>query len=553
MVHARLDTFGPEAGRALRAASIFGETFTADGVEFLLGANEGSRVLESIDLLVQGEALTARGSSRNKDFAFRHALLREGSYAMLTEPDRQLGHRLAGEWLLTQGETEAVVLANHFDRGGDRQRAATWYVRAAIQALRGNDATAALSRVEAARASGPLSETLGEANLVAAQAHYWRGDLVAAAENARSAIGCAPPSSVTWFHAIEELIGALGDAGNFGELAKWFALVESQVPGAQEGQEAQVACLSWCGGAFASGGANELAARAIEQAGRIFEQLATRDPWVATRLFYARGLCLAARHDPMQAIRELEMALEASEQARDVRTSCGITGELAICWTDLGNLTLAEELAVRALATARRRSLATVEAFTLPDYARVLFYSGRIKEARAALRAAAALADKHGNSWVSGQTDLVYSELAHGTGEFADAEAQALRAISNLSSSPGARATGLAALARAMLAQNRVSEALETAEEAMKVLEAIGTSKYRDSLVRLMLAEAKMATGDVDGAHRAIGDAWEQLQKRAEKISDATIRESFFTRVPDNAKTLTLAEAWGVAPPREPA
>lgn len=42
---------------------------------------------------------------------FRHALLRETAYALLTDDDRRLGHVLAGEWLEKQGEHDALVLA----------------------------------------------------------------------------------------------------------------------------------------------------------------------------------------------------------------------------------------------------------------------------------------------------------------------------------------------------------------------------------------------------------------------------------------------------------
>ena len=64
--------------------------------------------------------------SDETEYQFRHAIVREAAYAMLTEADRQLGHRLAGEWLQYAGETEPMVLAEHFERGGDPRRASGW-------------------------------------------------------------------------------------------------------------------------------------------------------------------------------------------------------------------------------------------------------------------------------------------------------------------------------------------------------------------------------------------------------------------------------------------
>src|SRR6185503_11381753 len=73
------------------------------------------------------------------ELGFRHALVREAAYGMLTEEDRSVGHRLAGEWLEQAGEGDAVVLAEHFERGGEPARAASWFRRAAEEAFEGND------------------------------------------------------------------------------------------------------------------------------------------------------------------------------------------------------------------------------------------------------------------------------------------------------------------------------------------------------------------------------------------------------------------------------
>src|SRR5439155_107651 len=94
-----------------------------------------------------------------EELSFRHALVREAAYAMLTPEDRALGHRLAGEWLDDAGESEAVVLAEHFAVGGDRARARASYRRAAEQALRANVLDAAIARARGPRAVSRLSIT----------------------------------------------------------------------------------------------------------------------------------------------------------------------------------------------------------------------------------------------------------------------------------------------------------------------------------------------------------------------------------------------------------
>jgi hypothetical protein len=129
----------------------------------------------------------------------------------MTDEDRTLAHRLAGEWLDGAGETDAVVLADHFDRGDELTRAAAWYARAAAQALQGDDLDAALARAKRATACGAGGETLSEASLVESQACYWRGDLVSATASARRAIAHAAEATAPWFHAVRELAAPLAD------------------------------------------------------------------------------------------------------------------------------------------------------------------------------------------------------------------------------------------------------------------------------------------------------------------------------------------------------
>ncbi|WP_437304258.1 serine/threonine-protein kinase [Sorangium sp. So ce388] len=158
MVEARLEAIPAEARRLLRAASVFGETFWKKGALALLGDAEGSTLaVDWLPWMLQRELLERREQSRFSDqeeYAFRHALIRDGSYAMLTDHDRALGHRLAAEWLLQAGEHDAKVLAEHFERGGEPLLAVEFYLRAAEQALAGSDAAAAVALAERGLALG---------------------------------------------------------------------------------------------------------------------------------------------------------------------------------------------------------------------------------------------------------------------------------------------------------------------------------------------------------------------------------------------------------------
>ena len=171
MVEARLEAVPVAPRRLLRAASVFGEVFPAAGALALLGEGDrddaGRRWLP---WLIDREILVRRpGTGDDEEHAFRHALLREGSYAMLTERDRVLGHQLAAAWLIglaegpggggsagsREDETRAAVIGEHLWRGEQWGAAFTWYDRAGDAAHRLHASVEA--RLHYQRALGALS------------------------------------------------------------------------------------------------------------------------------------------------------------------------------------------------------------------------------------------------------------------------------------------------------------------------------------------------------------------------------------------------------------
>lgn len=144
-VQVRLGALPPPARSVLRAASVFGEVFWQGGVEALLGADAGG-VPSWLAHLVARELVVAREAARfpgEREYAFRHALLRDGADAMLTDDDRAVGHRLAAAWLEAAGEGDPAVLAAHHDLGREPARAARWWLAAAEQAFERDELDAA--------------------------------------------------------------------------------------------------------------------------------------------------------------------------------------------------------------------------------------------------------------------------------------------------------------------------------------------------------------------------------------------------------------------------
>src|SRR5262249_45287238 len=148
---------------------------------------------------------------------FRHALMREAAYALLTDADRALGHRLAAEWLSSRGEPDAFTLAEHFRKGGQSEKSGAFYLRAAEQALEGNDFAAALARVERGL-EGAEGERRARLLIVAAEARNWQGDFPGAEEASLRAAALLERGSPAWCLAIAQLSIGCARRGNLGRL-----------------------------------------------------------------------------------------------------------------------------------------------------------------------------------------------------------------------------------------------------------------------------------------------------------------------------------------------
>ncbi|MFO0578397.1 MAG: AAA family ATPase [Polyangia bacterium] len=121
MLQARLLRLEPGPRRLLRAASIFGHTFWRGGLLWLLGlrqaAPEQVTAVESwIKALLDAEIIERHRESRfpsDPEFGFRHVLMREAAYALLTDDDRKLGHGLVALYLEQAGERDQALVAGH--------------------------------------------------------------------------------------------------------------------------------------------------------------------------------------------------------------------------------------------------------------------------------------------------------------------------------------------------------------------------------------------------------------------------------------------------------
>ncbi|HRI70237.1 MAG TPA: protein kinase [Polyangium sp.] len=121
ILQARMKHLSYGARRALRAASLFGQTFWRRGVAFLLGldrATDEQTVGRWLDELLDADLLELHPESRfpgDTEYGFRSVHVREAANGLLTDADRNLGRMLVSVFLEQVGEDEAVLASATYE------------------------------------------------------------------------------------------------------------------------------------------------------------------------------------------------------------------------------------------------------------------------------------------------------------------------------------------------------------------------------------------------------------------------------------------------------
>ncbi|WP_437949823.1 hypothetical protein WME98_02695 [Sorangium sp. So ce296] len=506
----------------------------------------GAPVARRLAELSRRELIRRRDEARiagEVEYEFRHALVREAAYGMLTERDRRVGHALAGDWLERAGGADAMALAEHFEIGGAPAQAAEAYLRAAEEALRGGDLAAAIARADRGIGCGAAGDTAGRLRRVQAEAHVWRGDLFLAVERGTEAIERIERGSIAWFSAITQVVLATSKLGQLDELERWTTVAASAVP-TTDAQSARLVCLA-NGAAMLTVVGRYVEGRAlIEAVERAFEDTHARDVAATAQLHEARSYYAICTGNLVAGADRMEAASRAYEQAGDRRNACSTRANLGVAYTELGDFERAESMLREAHQESDRMHLHELKLSSGANLAQVLACRGKLAEGRAFAEAAASASRQAGAVRTELFARCYLAKICVALGDLEAAEDEARASVARSQSAPTLGVQAYAVLARALLGLGRVDEAVRTATEASSMLESFGTLEEGESLVRLTVAEALAASGRQHEANAAIASARAALLARADKLSDPTWRERFLRDVPDNARTLELARQW---------
>jgi tetratricopeptide (TPR) repeat protein len=511
--------------------------------------------LTSRELVARAPSIEGRSGV---EFSFAHALVREAAYAMLTEEDRVLGHRLAGSWLEQAGSGDAMTLAEHFRRGEEPARAVRWFERASADALRANDLAAAIARAELGITSGAEGESAGRLRLIQAEGHVWRGELAEAEARALEAAATLLPGGAAWLRAQGQAIIAAAKHGRLDVVERQVRLVGNTALAAEAGAlGARVVCLSWAANYLVFGGripaADALLDQISELAGPATSRESDIEPQALALVHQARADARAAAGDLGRCLTAFESALHAFELAGDLRNACAVRTNLGYLYCELGDLQRAEGALRQALIASDRMGLRDLSAAVEQNLGRVVGLNGAFAEGERLERRSIAAFAHQGDPRFEGASRWYLAEILLATGQHAEAEREAAAAAASLAVvAPALRVAALGTVARARLAGRDGEGALAAGREAHEALERMGEIDEGESMVRLAFAEALLATGAREEARQVLLVAHARLVARAEKIGESTWRARFLHDVPVNARIVALAEELRDAPPSSP-
>jgi eukaryotic-like serine/threonine-protein kinase len=544
-----LDDTGRDAAWRL---AVFGQTGWDVGLE-ALGVPRGADVLRE---LAAAEILVEQARARfsgTREFAFKHALMREVAYASLGEEQLREYHRRAGQWLATVGEDDAIV-ARHLELGGDELAASAYLEKAARRALTAHALAEAVSLSEKALAFAEDKPT-----------QFARAQLLDEAWNRLDARAGERDSAVRAMRdAVYDEASAVRAAG------------------------ARVRYEDACGGGADTSARLDEVRRAAQSAGLPDEE-ARCAAALAARYAYAGELnqaqavadgllALAHRHNIPVAAVDAWQTLAVVRQTRgevgaalDARRSAAQAASSAALKTREATLTINVGFALTTVGArgearvAIESGIALAQAIGSPGVERhgkmnLLCWAatfgtdalldGPLAETRASADAAVA------GSWVPHDRAalgvLFYRgmERMRAPGGETDARtllrlaAQGYRATKMLDVLPVAR--GLWAEAERRCGDAERARSL--ASEAAALLDEGSPSLLNEAPVFLALHDACVDLGRLEEARQAIARGVPRLVTRMRGLAGTPYGRAFLTQLPANAGLLAAAEAYGLVP-----
>jgi class 3 adenylate cyclase/tetratricopeptide (TPR) repeat protein len=551
IIAARLDALAPEEKAVVQSASVLGRSFWIGGLAFVTGLE--LRALEERLLALERKEFVRRERrstvANERQYSFRHVLVRDVAYAQIPRRERVHLHRQAAEWIDSlapeRAEDRAEMLAHHYTAALEFARAARQATQEladrARRALReaGDRAASLYAFVAAARFYGGALELwpADEPDLDRLRLRYGRAlvrgegrgkEIVSAARDGLLAAGAGDQAAEA-----EVVLAELAfSEGRHDDAVKGYARARELVADLPT-SPTKAYVLSRLTGFLMADGAYEEAVEGGERTVAMAEELGLGDlkAGALTSIGVARVNLGDAR-----GLEDLKHGLELAETPESVvRGHFNLAGTLA----NLGDLTHAFDHYARGARGAARlggpiRNWFEAEAL----YER--WWRGDWDGALAAAAAARVEVGANAGSWVELDAGVVCAAILSARGEDAAAkrEAEAALAFARTAASPQALLPALGSVGRLALtmgdegpARAHLEDLLESWRESQMLPgfwvadAAVVAAGVRDAERFLAVARdvraptrwLQAAEAYVDGRPQAAADLYERIGSRPDE------------------------------------
>jgi tetratricopeptide (TPR) repeat protein len=547
MLMARLSQLDAGARQVLRAASVFGETFTRDELAALLRDERTVDVSATLAMLVRTEFVEpqreGRGTAQER-FKFRHALVRDAAYSLLTDDNRVLSHRLACAYLEQAGGADPAVLAEHAYQGNALGLAVRFSIEAGQRARLGFDLDAAERHAQRAIECGVRNEQLGAVRAIQAWIANFRLDLQGGYAYALEALEVLKPGSFWWtktaamsFHSCF-MLGRREDADRVirtflasePDPDTWLAYLQSG------------ALLAMY---FAIAGARRACNLVIDRLIQFAADVDLKD----RGYFIDNAMAWRTLHlepEPYRAVEEARKAAALFRESGNRPRLVEALYRLGIALMNMGVWTNAEEVLREAREVALANEFRLNAALSHLHLGFALASQADAAKQEEARQISDAYRDQpQVGSGIQGLANKILADVSMAAGDQETAEKAIRAALGDLDSLLPYRLWVVPTAVALFLKQGRVAMARQFAEEALVQLEEQGGLGACEVPTRLAVAEARLADGDMEGGQNALRSALEQLQLRAGKIDDAAMRESYLA-LSEHRRVMDLAREHGI-------
>ncbi|MEM7343630.1 MAG: tetratricopeptide repeat protein, partial [Chloroflexota bacterium] len=547
VVLARIDRLTEAVKVTLKVAAAIGRTFQRDLLEAIHPwiTNE-TELNEQLALLQAADFTRQEVKESDLDFLFKHVITQEVAYETMLYSQRQQLHSTIGTVLETRyqnNEGEVIdLLAYHYSRGDNRQKALYYLHRAGEKALIGHANEAAISYFNEALS---VAEELNDVKV--------QYDLSAGRERAYDRVGnrTAQTQDLKIMKKLalsENHIGRLLETGNrqlhlaadLGQYHEAIEISEEMLNLAKAHDQPE-----WEARILINLGITDWRQGEYEKAREFMQQALTRHKGVngdrelrATCLNYL-GLIHTRISEYQQARQDYQEALDLFRAINDRGGEAGSANNLGLLESSLGRYEQARDCYGQALSICHTIGDKLREGISLNTLGQVETLLGNYDRAEELLHRSLTIrreiVDRRGQAFCL--HDLGYLYLAQADYEQAIEQFKAAAKLRHKLGETGNYVASLAALGEAVLGTGDTQKAYQHLQDVIdQVNDGSGTGEYPPQNIWWTYTRiCKTLQGQETEAEQALQKAVQLVQAKADHINDESLKRSYLQNIQINA------------------